>query len=453
MSTIRGVKGMNDVLPDEVARWHALESAFRTKMHLAAFGEVRTPLVEQTALFVRAIGEATDVVEKEMYSFTKHRDELTLRPEGTAGAVRAFVEHNVANKEPVTRWYYVGPMFRAENTQRGRYRQFFQAGAEIIGDAGPACDAELIDVLVGFLSDLRIPDLTVHLNTIGGKDTRKRYRDAIVEALTPRAASLSEDSQRRLQTNPLRILDSKDPRDVEAVTHVPPITSLLTPEDAAHFDALRKNLDALGTPYQVDPKLVRGLDYYTRTLFEIKGATEKLGAGSTLVGGGRYDGMLKDLGGPDVPAIGFAAGMERLLIASELATPQERAPVVVCGLGEAGTRAGLLIARTLRNAGIGTELDGRGASIKAQLRRANAQSARFAIVIGDSEVESKTLQVKDLAAHAQESVPEADLVAYLAPRVARLDAARHVANAHVANADVANADVANADVAPERGAP
>jgi histidyl-tRNA synthetase len=258
MTPIRAVKGMNDVLPDEVARWQALEDAFRRKMHLASFSEVRTPMVEPTRLFVRAIGETTDVVEKEMYSFAKHDEELTLRPEGTAGAVRAYVEHGVNNQEPVSRWYYLGPMFRAERPQRGRYRQFFQAGAEIIGDPGPACDAELIDLLVGFLNDLRIPGISVHINTIGGAGTRQRYRDVVVEALTPKKSALSEDSQRRLSTNPLRILDSKDPRDIEAVTGaVPPITDVLAPEDAAHFDALKKHLDALGTPYHVDPKLVR----------------------------------------------------------------------------------------------------------------------------------------------------------------------------------------------------
>jgi histidyl-tRNA synthetase len=426
MTPIRAVKGMNDVLPDEVARWQAFEAAFRRSMHLASFSEVRTPLVEPTRLFVRAIGDTTDVVEKEMYSFTKHDEELTLRPEGTAGAVRAYVEHGVNNQEPVSRWYYLGAMFRAERPQRGRYRQFYQAGAEIIGDPGPACDAEMIDLLVSLLNDLKIPGISVHINTIGGSGTRQRYRDAVVQALAPKKAALSEDSQRRLETNPLRILDSKDPRDVEACTSVPPITDVLAPEDTAHFDTLKKHLDALGTPYHVDPKLVRGLDYYTRTLFEIKGAKEKLGAGDTLVGGGRYDGMLKDLGGPEAPAIGFAAGIERLLIASEHLgeTKRTRAPVFIAPLGEAATRAGLVLARTLRAAGIATEMDGRGASLKAQLRRANAQNAAFALVLGDGELESKTVQVKSLAAHEQQNVPEGDVVAFLK---ARLGAANEAA--------------------------
>ncbi len=409
---------MNDVLPDEMARWHALESAFRRKMHLASFGEVRTPLVESTSLFVRAIGEATDVVEKEMFTFSRHDEQMSLRPEGTAGAVRAYVEHGMQNKEPLTRWYYIGQMFRAERPQRGRYRQFWQAGAEIIGDPGPACDAEMIDTLVSFLDELQIPGIKVHINTIGGKETRQRYRDTVVAALTPKIDALSEDSKRRLTTNPLRILDSKNPADQEAVLSVPPITDVLAPEDAAHFDALKKHLEALGTPFVVDPKLVRGLDYYTRTLFEIKGAEEKLGAGSTLVGGGRYDGMLKDLGGPDVPAIGFAAGMERLLIASERDVPETRAQVFVLPLGEAGTRKGLVLSRALRNAGIAADLDGRGTSLKSLLRRANGQGARFAIVLGDSEVQSGNLQVKDLAAHEQHEVTEADLVAFIGAKLA-----------------------------------
>ena len=417
MSAIRAVKGMNDVLPDEVARWHALESAFRKKMHLASFGEVRTPLVESTSLFVRTIGEATDVVEKEMFSFSRHDDHLSLRPEGTAGAVRAYVEHGIQNKEPLTRWYYIGPMFRGERPARGRYRQFYQAGAEIIGDAGPACDAEMIDTLVSFLDELKIPGIKVHINTIGGKETRQRYRDAVVAALTPKVDALSEDSKRRLTTNPLRILDSKDPRDQEAVQSVPAITEVLAPEDAAHFESLKQQLTALGTPFIVDPKLVRRLDYYTRTLFEIKGAEEKLGAGSTLVGGGRYDGMLKDLGGPDTPAIGFAAGMERLLIASELAVPETRAQVFVLPMGEEGTRKALVVARALRNAGIAVDLDGRSRKLQKLLSRANSLNARYAVILGDNEVASGEFQVKDLAAHEEQKVKEADLVSFLSTKL------------------------------------
>ena len=315
---------MNDVLPEEIGRWQRVEQIYARTMSLYGYREVRTPLVESTGLFSRAIGEATDVVEKEMYSFEHHEEPLTLRPEGTAGAARAYIEHSIHAKEGVTRWWYGGAMFRAERPQRGRYRQFYQRGAERFGDPGPGCDAEMIDMLVQFLRELAIPDLQVLVNTLGGPKTRETYRDALVLYLTPKLAMLSEDSQRRLQTNPLRILDSKKDGDREAVKGAPTLQEFLSEEDRAHFDSVRRHLDALGTPYTVEDRLVRGLDYYTRTLFEIVGAREKLGAGSTLVGGGRYDFMVAGLGGPQVPAIGYAAGLERLLIASELTIPDRK---------------------------------------------------------------------------------------------------------------------------------
>ncbi|HEY1697381.1 MAG TPA: histidine--tRNA ligase [Polyangiaceae bacterium] len=394
---------MNDVLPDEIGRWQRVERAYERTMSLYGFREVRTPCVESTALFARAIGETTDVVEKEMYSFVHHDEPLTLRPEGTAGAARAFLEHGVHAKEPVTRWWYTGPMFRAERPQRGRYRQFYQLGAEIFGDPGPGCDAEMIDMLVELLRELRVPDVEVVVNTLGGPETRARYREALVAYLTPKLAALSPDSQRRLQTNPLRILDSKDPRDREAVVDAPTLHALLSDDDRAHFDGLRRHLDALGTPYQVEPKLVRGLDYYTRTLFEIIGAREKLGAGSTLVGGGRYDFMVADLGGPQVPAIGFAAGLERLLIASEVEVRASVVDALVAPLGDAIAPA-LVLARDLRKSGIRCEVDTRGSSLKSQLRRANALGARVVFILGEDELKNDVVQVKDLEAHAQETM-------------------------------------------------
>jgi histidyl-tRNA synthetase len=405
MTTLRAVKGMNDVLPDEIGRWQRVEQAFARTMSLYGFRETRTPYVEPTGLFVRAIGETTDVVEKEMYSFVHHDEPLTLRPEGTAGAARAFIEHNVHAKEPVTRWWYSGPMFRAERPQRGRYRQFYQLGAEIFGDPGPGADAEMIDMLVGFLNELRVPGVEVLVNSLGGPGTRAAYRDALVTYLTPKAGELSHDSQRRLHTNPLRILDSKDPRDREAVKDAPTIQDFLDEGDREHFRKLRAALDALGTPYSVDPRLVRGLDYYTRTLFEIKGAHDKLGAGSTLVGGGRYDNMIADLGGPQVPAIGFAAGLERLLIASEIEVPAGAVDALVAPLGEAAIGPALTLARSLRLSGIRTEVDTRGSSLKSQLRRANTLGARVVLILGESELADDHVQVKDLEAHTQERLP------------------------------------------------
>jgi histidyl-tRNA synthetase len=402
MTLLRAVKGMNDVLPDEIGRWQRVERVFARTASLYGFREVRTPYLEPTPLFVRAIGEATDVVEKEMYSFDHRGEPLTLRPEGTAGAARAYIEHSVHAKEPVTRWWYSGPMFRAENPQRGRYRQFYQLGAEIFGDAGPACDAELIDMVVSFLQQLGIPGLEVLVNSIGGAGTRARYREALVAYLTPKASELSEDSRRRLGTNPLRILDSKDERDRAAVQGAPTIHDLFDDGDREHFEKLRAHLAALGTSYTVDARLVRGLDYYTRTLFEIKGAPEKLGAGSTLVGGGRYDGMLAELGGPTVPAIGFAAGVERLLIASDFEVPTSVVDAVVCPLGEVALTPALEMGRELRKRGIRCEVDTRGTSLKSQLRRANALGARVVFILGESELAEGVVQVKDLEGHTQD---------------------------------------------------
>lgn len=415
---VRAVKGMNDILPAEIGRWHAIEAAFARTMQRLGYREIRTPYLEPTNLFVRTIGEETDVVQKEMYSFTHHDEPLTLRPEGTASAIRAYVEHSVHANEPVTRWYYGGPMFRAERPQRGRYRQFYQLGAECIGDPGPGCDAEMIDALVGFLQEIGIPSPDVFVNSIGSGDTRERYKAALVAALTPMKDKLSPDSQRRLGTNPLRVLDSKHPADAEAIASAPTILEHLSDEDRAHWDELCRQLDALGTPYKVDPKLVRGLDYYTRTLFEIKGGYDKLGAGSTIVGGGRYDGMVEDLGGPKIPAIGFAAGLERLLIASSLEVPASVVDVFVAPIGEGTQAPGLVLARDIRRAGLRCEVDTRKASMKAQLRRANALGARVCLILGDREVNEGVVELKDLAGHVQEKVARADVVARAAAVVA-----------------------------------
>ncbi|MGH7438615.1 MAG: histidine--tRNA ligase [Polyangiaceae bacterium] len=417
-SPLRAVKGMNDVLPEEVARWQQVERLYRETMALHGFRELRTPLVEPTALFVGAIGEDTDVVGKEMYSFEHGGDALTLRPEGTAGAARAYVEHAVHTKEPVTRWWYAGPMFRAERPQRGRYRQFHQVGAEVFGDEGPGVDAEMIDMLVSLLAALRVPEVEVLVNSLGGAGARERHRAELVAFLRDKAPQLTEDSRRRLEQNPLRILDSKDERDREAVRGAPSIQDFFDDDDRAHFARLRSYLDALGTPYKVDPGLVRGLDYYTRTLFEIKGAHAKLGAGSTLLGGGRYDTMVAGLGGPPVPAIGFAAGLERLLIASDDSAASSAVDALVASLGEACTAPALALARDLRKAGVRTQADTRGGSLKSQLRRANALGAKVVLILGESEIAEGVVQVKDLDGRTQERMTPADAVRAVAARVA-----------------------------------
>ncbi len=407
---------MNDILPAEVGRWHHLEQHFRSMAEKHGYAEVRTPVVEPTGLFVRSIGEATDIVEKEMYSFERHGDALTLRPEGTAGAVRAYVEHHVHTQEPVTRWYYMGPMFRGERPARGRYRQFYQLGCEIYGDAGPAADAEMIDMLVQFFRSIGIADLEVLVNSLGGAQTRPRYREALREHLLPRRDLLSDDSKRRLDTNPLRILDSKDERDIAALDGAPSITEVLDGDDLAHWSQLQQDLDLLGTPYRKEPKLVRGLDYYTRTLFEIRTSAGEVGAQNAIGGGGRYDGLVQELGGPSVPAIGFALGVERIL----LAMPEpDVEPPFLCAIAPIGARAAgqaLILARELRAGGLRVDVDTRGAagaSVKAMLRRANAIHARVCLVLGDSELDAGQVQIKDLAARTQTVVPRADVVQHV----------------------------------------
>lgn len=416
---LRAVRGMNDILPEEIERWQRLENAFRAMADVYQYQEVRTPIVEPTMLFVRSIGETTDIVEKEMYSFDKHGEGLTLRPEGTAGVVRAFIEHTAYAKRPVSRWFYMGPMFRAERPQKGRYRQFYQAGCEVFGDPGPVVDAEMIDMLVGLFRSLGISSIDVHLNSLGGPGTRTRYRDALVAHLSPKKASLSEDSQRRLETNPLRILDSKNPKDIEACEDAPSILDLLDEADKAHFDALCRHLDQLGTPYQVDTRLVRGLDYYTRTLFEIRGSGGDLGAQNALGGGGRYDNLVRELGGPETPAIGFALGLERILLAMSKTPEDTRAIAFLAPLGERAASSALVLARELRELGVPTEVDGRGTSLKSMLRRANSLSARYCLVLGESEVERGIVQVKDLKERGQEDLPLASAARTIAERLSR----------------------------------
>ncbi len=403
---LRAVRGMNDILPGEIRRWHRVESAFRHVAGLYGFEEVRPPVIEDTALFVRQIGETTDVVEKEMYSFERHGDHLTVRPEGTAGAARAYVEHGVFAKEPVSRWYYLGPMFRGERPAKGRYRQFYQAGCELYGDPGPICDAELIELAVRFLRALGISGLAVHLNSLGSEGTRARYRDALVAHFEPRKAELSEDSRRRLDKNPLRILDSKDERDQACSQGAPEIFDVLSDEDKQHFDGVRRALEALEVPHVVDPKLVRGLDYYTRTLFEIKATDADLGAQSTICGGGRYDEMIGGLGGPSVPAIGFAMGLERILVAmTDEAGVEKKPPIYIAVLSDVALSAGLALASALRSRGARVEVDARDSRLKGKLRRADASGARLCVLAGEDELARGVFGVKDLAAHSQDEIP------------------------------------------------
>jgi len=410
MAEVRAVKGMNDVLPDQIGRWQRLESAFAASARRYGYAEVRTPIVEPTQLFVRSIGEATDIVEKEMYSFVdKGEDALTLRPEGTASAVRALIEHKVYASEPVTKWSYIGPMYRRERPARGRYRQFWQAGLECFGDPGPFVDAEMIGMVAELLGSMGIEQLEVLVNSLGSGDTRARYRELLTSYFTPKKDGLSPDSQRRLGTNPLRILDSKVDVDREISAGAPKLTEVLSDEDRAHFDGLCEGLDALGVRYRVEPTLVRGLDYYSRTLFEIQGQGGELGAQNTLCGGGRYDGLVRELGGPDIPSIGFAMGIERILLAMPAEANGPRVDVLVAVQAPELRAQALSVLSAIRAAGITADGDLRGQSLKSQLRRTERLGARFAVVLGPAEIERGVAQLKDLAGHTQHEVALSDL--------------------------------------------
>lgn len=395
---VQSVIGMNDVLPAEAARWRALEAAFHATCARYGFGEVRTPFCEYTELFVKGIGEGTDVVSKEMYTFEDRGGRsLTLRPEGTASAVRAYLEH-AAGSEPVARWYYCGPMFRGEKPAKGRYRQFSQVGAEVYGDAGFSVDAELIDLAASFLRALGIPKFEVRINSLGSGDTRTRYEEALRAYFTPLRDKLSEDSQRRLEKNPLRIIDSKAPEDQALRPGAPDLIKFLGDDDKKHFDGVCEVLTKLGTPFVVDPTIVRGLDYYTRTIFELKDASGSLGAQDTLAAGGRYDNLVAQLGGKPTPAVGFAMGIERLLLAAPAPKAERAQSVAVIGIGnEAAVCAeALSIARELRSAGIVTHVDTRFGKPDRQFKYADRVGAQAGIVLGSSEVAAGTVVLKDL---------------------------------------------------------
>lgn len=419
------VTGMNDVLPGEIARWQALENAFRAACTRYGYDEVRTPVCEYVELFSRGIGGATDIVQKEMYTFDDRGERtLALRPEGTASAVRAALEHGALAKQPVVRWCYLGPMFRAERPAKGRFRQFHQVGAEVYGDGSPAADAECIELAVRFILDLGVTGFKVRVNSLGGEATRARYRDALVAYFTPLREQLSPESQSRLERNPLRILDSKDPRDIAHKGGAPSILDSLDEADRAHFDAVCALLTALEVEHVVDPTLVRGLDYYTRTVFEIVDTSGSLGAQDALGGGGRYDRLFEELGGEtSVPAFGFALGVERLLLAApEPVSPKGFCVAVVAaakGSDLVVTGAAMALARDLRARGVTAHVDTRFHSMKSQFRRADDLGAAMVLILGDSEVRAGEVTVKTMATGEQTRQTRAQaLEAVLAARSA-----------------------------------
>jgi histidyl-tRNA synthetase len=406
----RAVKGMNDILPEEAERFGLVERTFRTTVERTGFRELRTPIVEELALFHKSTGETSEVVQKQMFLLDREREKLALRPEGTPSAARVYIGNSQWAKEPITKWYYIGPMFRAEQPQRGRYRQFHQAGCELYGDPGPLGDAEMMHMLYRMTQALGLTGTVLEVNSLGGTAARLEYRRLLTEYFSSRAEALSPHAIERLADNPLRILDSKDPRDREASEGAPSLLDCLTSEDRLHFQGLCAALDELGTPYQVNPRLVRGLDYYTRTCFEISAQTGEIGSQNAILGGGRYDNMIADLGGESVPAIGFAMGIERILLAMPEAAQARAKHCFFAPLGARAGRKALQLADLIRDRGFAVEVDGRDTSLKSKLRRANTLGAEVAVVIGDSELDEGRAQLKELGAHAQRDVPLLELV-------------------------------------------
>jgi len=411
---------MNDILPQQSARWQFVEDNVRGVLQSYGFCEVRMPIVEKTELFRRSIGEVTDIVEKEMYSFEdRNGDSLTLRPEGTAGCVRACIEHSLLGNQ-VQRLWYGGPMFRHERPQKGRYRQFHQIGVEVFGLEGPDVDAELLVMTARLWRRLGLQPLSLQVNSLGTSEARARFRDALVAHLRERFAQLDADSQRRLETNPLRILDSKNP-DMQPVLEAAPLLSdYIDDASRSHFQSLCGLLDAAGVDYRINPRLVRGLDYYGRTVFEW--VTDRLGAQGTVCAGGRYDGLVEYLGGRATPAIGFALGMERLIALLESAgvPAPDRAPhLYVVVVGELAQREGLLLSERLRDAlpQLRVVTHCGGGSFKSQFKKADRSGARYALILGDQEVNQRQVGIKPLREDRDQETVSFD---ELGTRVARL---------------------------------
>ncbi len=392
------VRGMRDILPDEVDYWTRLEGLISDIARRYNYREIRPPLVEHTELFSRGIGAATDVVNKEMYTFPDKKGRLlTLRPEATASVVRSYVEHGMATQDPFQKLYYIGPMFRYEKPQKGRSRQFHQYGVEAIGSLDPALDVEVISFAWSLMHNLGLGGLSLRLNSIGCGEDHVRYRDALREYFAPHITSMCEDCQRRYQDNPLRILDCKNSTCEPHIADAPGSAEYLCDECAEHFEQVKKLLDQLGLEYKVDPHLVRGLDYYTRTVFEL--VSKDLGAQDALLGGGRYDDLVKMIGGPDTPAVGFAGGMERLILV--LSEGQEQAldrriDLFLATLGDAGRTLAFSLSKDLRSEGLSVDLDYRGRSLRKQMAQANTLSACYLLVLGDDEAETNKGRIKNM---------------------------------------------------------
>ncbi|ADG05828.1 histidine--tRNA ligase [Kyrpidia tusciae] len=401
-------RGMHDILPQEASLWHEIEEAARRICARYGFSEVRTPILEHTELFQRGVGENTDIVEKEMYTFNDRGGRsMTLRPEGTAGAVRAYVEHKFYGGPQPIKWFYLGPMFRYERPQAGRQRQFHQFGVEVFGVADPAVDAEVIALGLDFLEDIGLEGLRLELNSVGCPQCRPMYRERLQAYYRPLREQLCEDCRDRLERNPLRLLDCKRETCKALAERAPRIEEALCEECRAHDEGVHRHLEAAGIAYEINPRLVRGLDYYTRTAFEV--VEDGIGAQGTVLGGGRYNGLVEELGGPSVPGIGFAAGLERLILALEQrrgeGTSETGVDVFGIALGDEASVELTGWLRRLRALGCRAERGFEGKSLKAQLKAADRLGARWALILGEEERRRGVVMVKDLAGGEQRELP------------------------------------------------
>jgi len=428
--TIKAVRGTRDLLPDQTPLWNHVESTARAVFSRYGFGEIRTPIFEDTSLFSRSVGEETDIVSKEMFTWedraraaSEKAQSLTLRPENTAGVARAYIEHKLGETGALQKLYYIGPQFRRERPQRGRYRQFWQIGAEVIGppssgSESPLRDAEILEMLAAYLTELGITNWTLQLNSVGSAEDRARYNAALREALAPIKDKLTPDNQRRAETNPLRVLDSKDEADQALIAALPKIADFLSPDSRAHFDAVLAALDACSVPYTLNPRLVRGLDYYTRTTFEFtvpSGDASGLGTQNAILGGGRYDGLSEMLGGPRAPGIGFAIGEDRLILtlqAQAEAASTKKLDAYIAPLTPAQNPAALALARDLRREGLSIEVGDGTFKLRKSFDIAD-KIAGHIILLGEDEVADGTVTVKSFATGEQQKIPQTVLIRVL----------------------------------------
>ena len=418
-SIIRSVKGTRDLLPPETSLWLRVESECRAVLSAYNFQEIRTPVLEPTLLFARSVGADTDIVSKEMYTFEdRDHESLTLRPEATAGVVRAAIERGLFNESRIHKLYYIGPMFRRERPQKGRYRQFFQIGAEVLGSDHPLIDVETLEMLMLMIARLGLRDISLLINSVGCRQCRAEYVKLLRRELEPVKAQMCVDCQRRAETNPLRVLDCKVPADQPIIEKLPSILDHLCPECREHFARVTGELGRRGIAHTVTPRLVRGLDYYTRTTFEI--TSGQLGAQNALLGGGRYDGLSEILGGPPVPGFGFAIGEDRLVISVEetgVLKAEDGLAVYIAWMGDQTLVPALDLARELRAGGLRVEIGLEPAKLKKMLGQANKSQARFAVIVGEGELASGRYQVKDMQAGTQEEVEPGGIGEYLKARL------------------------------------